>query len=263
MDILSAVFIFLLGLIIGSFLNVVIDRLPAGISIMHGRSKCDFCKRTLSPVDLVPVLSFIFLQGRCRYCRKKLSFQYPAIEMITGFLFLFALYVTAPLDKTDSLLSFFYLSFLMGSLLSIFMIDLKYRIIPDEILFVLLIATFIYHMIGKTVIFSFIPFLLSGLGFFLFFLLLSLITRGKGMGFGDVKFAFVMGFILGFPRIITAFYLSFLLGSVISLVLLAIGRKRMKDAVPFGPFLALSTLVSYVYGVELIDLFFRFSQLLY
>jgi leader peptidase (prepilin peptidase) / N-methyltransferase len=253
---MSIIFLFLLGTAIGSFLNVLIDRIPRDESIVKGRSHCDKCKHILAPYDLIPLLSFILLSGRCRYCKVKLSVQYPIVEFITGLMFVFIyLYnfhlltinhyslVSVPLNF---LINLVFLLTIMSSLFVIFITDLKYRIIPDQILIFDLPLIFIYLIINHYPLI--INHFLSGLALFLLFLILVLITRGKGMGLGDVKFAFVMGFLLGFPKIIVAFYLSFLTGALFSIILILVKHKRMKDAIPFGPFLAASTAVSLLYG---------------
>jgi prepilin signal peptidase PulO-like enzyme (type II secretory pathway) len=254
---MSILFLFLLGSAIGSFLNVLIDRIPRDESVVKGRSHCDKCKHILAPYDLIPLLSYILLAGRCRYCKTKLSFQYPLVEFITGMIFVFIYIYIINTSNSNFLIlnSYFlilnsiYILIIMSSLLVIFITDLKYRIIPDQILIFDLPLIFIYLIINNYSLI--INHFLSGFALFLLFLLLVLITRGKGMGFGDVKFAFVMGFLLGFPKIIVAFYLSFLTGAFFSIILILVRHKRMKDAIPFGPFLAASTAISMLYGDKL------------
>ena len=239
---MTFIFLFLFGLAVGSFLNVVIDRLALGKSILIGRSHCDHCKKTLLWYDLIPVLSFFILGRKCRFCHKKISWQYPIVENITGVLFIY----------TYILLGFFQLPiiiyhlFLFAGLIAIFFTDLKYRIIPDQILVLLIIIASIYLLLfAKNDIFNH---LFAAAIFFLIFLALVIFTRGRGMGLGDVKFAGVMGFILGTPKIVVAFYLSFLTGAAFSLILIVMGKKSMKSTIPFGPFLAVSTGVSLLYG---------------
>lgn len=244
--------LFILGLAVGSFLNVVIDRMSLGKSIILPPSSCDYCHKKLAWHDLVPVLSFILLGGKCRFCHKKISLQYPFIELITGILFVFTyIYLfNYPLLTTNyQLLQFFYYLIIICGLLSIFFIDLKKRIIPDRILVFLGTSSLLFlYFCDRS---NLINHLFAGTIFFLFFLFLVIITRGKGMGLGDVKFAFIIGLTLGFPYVIVAFYLSFLTGAAISLILVLRGKKTMKSTIPFGPFLAVSTVLTLFYGNEL------------
>lgn len=248
---MSLTVIFIMGLAIGSFCNVLIDRIPKGQSFIRGRSHCDKCRHLLSPFDLVPVLSFIFLSGKCRYCHRKISPQYPLIELAVALLYVFT-YLRLLVMRTAVPPAIFiiYGLFVATGLLVIFVTDLKYRIIPDGILILLVFITIafrIYQFPG----YEFLNYLLSGIIFFLLFLALFLGTKGKGMGFGDVKFAFFMGLVLGIPGIIIGFYLAFLTGALISLILLMIGKKRMKSTIAFGPFLALSTYITFLFGDRL------------
>lgn len=252
--------VFILGLCIGSFLNVVIDRLPRGQSIIRGRSFCDHCKKTLLWYDLIPVLSFFLLGRSCRFCHKKISWQYPTVEFITGLLFLITFSIVSQISGPQYFVLFFiYYLIIISSLIVIFFTDLKYRIIPDQILIVQIIGTFCFLLLFRSS--ELINHFLAGVFFFLIFLALVLITRGKGMGLGDVKFAAVMGFILGAPKIVVAFYLSFLTGAVFSLILIMMGKKSMKSTIPFGPFLAVSTGISLLYGDALWNIFRGFIGL--
>ncbi len=242
-------FLFLLGMCVGSFLNVVIDRLPEGRSIVRGRSICDFCKRNLAWYDLFPILSFFLLKGQCRYCRKKLSFQYPLIEGITGILFA-ALYILFSSNSSIGgyFLLYLFLSFILaGSFLAIFVIDLKYGIIPDELVIAVCIISFMLTGItsGTTEIF-----IHTGVGILygLLFFILFLITGGKGMGFGDVKLAFAIGLLLGFPRVLISFYLSFLTGAVVGSILILIKRAKFGKPIPFGPYLVFGLMVALLFG---------------
>lgn len=236
------IFLFITGIFIGSFLNVLIDRIPKGEDFMLGRSHCDFCKKILEPLDLIPLFSFLFLKGRCRYCHKKLSWQYPVIEFISGLILSF--FFLTSVNYQMMLFNYF----LFAGLLVIFVSDLKYRIIPDQIVGFLVILQLAELLIISG---NMTNHIFSGIGFFLFFLLLVIITKGKGMGLGDVKYSFFMGLLLGFPKIIVAFYASFLTGAVFSLILILKGKKTMKSTVAFGPFLVFGTVVTYHYGNRL------------
>lgn len=252
---MQIILLFILGLSVGSFLNVLIDRLPQNESIL-GRSRCDHCKHQLSWYDLIPLLSFFLIQRRCRYCKYKLFWQYPIVELITGFLFVYTF--TTMMYIIEANRFYFvvvYTLILISGLITIFVTDLKYRIIPDQVLGFLLLSSFIFILFSQTVDFS--SHLVSAIGAFILFLSLTIFTRGKGMGLGDVKFAFVIGMILGIPLIIVALYLSFLTGAVISLILVIRGKKTMKSTIPFGPFLVFGAFAALFYGESLWEIFKR------
>ncbi len=247
-------FIFILGLCVGSFLNVVIDRLPNGKSL-GGRSYCDHCKRKLAWYDLIPVISFFILRGECGYCKKKISWQYPAVELITAILFVIV-YISMYriIDAPLALLSLTLTLIIYSGLITIFFTDFKYQIIPDEILIVVGVTTILMHLIFNSS--SLKIGILSGTALFFIFLALVILTRGKGMGMGDVKYVFFMGLFLGFPASIVAFYIAFLTGAGVSLILVVRGAKRFGQTVAFGPFLVVATIVSDIWG-EQIWLFFQ------
>ena len=227
---------FLLGLSVGSFLNVLIDRLPRGESVIWGRSHCDHCNKKLRWYELIPVLSYIFQSGRCLRCRKRLSFQYPAVELATGlgFVFLFQAF-------DYSLIRLFAYLIIFCSLLVIFVADIKYRIIPDA----MVIAGVIGAIVGIPGIGEHV---LAGMGASLFFYLLWLLGRGKTMGFGDVKLAFLLGLPLGFPYIVIALYGAFLTGAAAGVILILVRKKTLKSAIPFGPFLVGGALAALIWG---------------
>ncbi len=246
---LQVIFLFILGISIGSFLNVLIDRIPKGISPIHGRSKCDFCHKVLSWYDLIPLLSFFLLQGQCRYCRKKISWQYPLVETISGMIL-----VANYFFNYSNWWMIFFNYLLLSGFLVIFITDLKYKIIPDQLNIFLVILIVINLILKGTSFEEFFSVFLSGVTIFIFFLLLFLLTKGRGMGLGDVKFSFLMGLLLGFPKILVAFYLAFLTGAVISLILIIRGKKTMKSKIAFGPFLVSATVISFFFGNQIFDM---------
>jgi leader peptidase (prepilin peptidase)/N-methyltransferase len=245
MDGTVILFLFFLGLAVGSFLNVVIDRVPHGESIVKGRSYCDHCKHKLSWIDLIPIVSFFILGRRCRYCKRVISWQYPTVEAATGVMF--------PLIYISAVPLWQYIIVIFAGLLVIFVTDFKYRIIPDQVLFFITLITLLYSLILAPEIL--INRLLSGLIMIIIFLILVVVTKGKGMGFGDVKFSFLMGLFLGFPKIIVAFYLAFLTGAAISLILVLIGKKTMKSKIAFGPFLVYATVIAFFLGNQIFSMF--------
>ena len=245
--------LFLFGLFFGSFFNVVIDRLPREESILKGRSHCEYCKKTLVWNDLIPLVSYLTLKGRCRYCHKKLSIYYPFMELLTGILF-GATYLT--IGQTN-LYSLVYMLFVISALEILFFIDLKYGLIPFAVVFPGVIISVLFLLLTSPL--SFVSSLLSGLGAGGFFLAIFLFTKGKGMGFGDVVYAFWMGLLLGFPKIIMGLYIAFVLGAVISVLLVLMHRKKLKGGtVPFGPFLVFGTLIMLFWGDRFMQVVFRY-----
>ena len=279
---MSIFFIFILGLFFGSFLNVLADRLPNSKSIL-GRSSCEFCRKELSWIDLIPILSFMTLKGRCRYCHKKLPLAYPLSELFTGVIFaltyllvnlrifleivdlktlfmgdVFVVLTSLPITYYI-LVQHVFVLFIVSVMIVIFLADKRYGIIPDKVLAVGIIATAIYLLYIN----YYLPFengqwymifgqfsriinhLVSGVGAFLFFLMIYVLTKAKGIGFGDVKFGFFMGLLLGFPDILLALYIAFLTGGVVAIILVLWKKKGMKSEVAFGPFLIIGTYVSF------------------
>ncbi len=246
-------FLFICGLFIGSFLNVLIDRLPRGETVVKGKSRCESCKHKLAWYDLIPILSFVELRGKCRYCGALLSWYYPLVEVITGGLFVLTFHYLqqSNLPFTIYHLPFIfqlaYFLFLISSLVVIFFTDLKYGIIPDKVVYPAVFVSLFYLFIIHNSLF--IIHILSAFGAFAFFFLLFAITRGRGMGFGDVKLAFLLGLFLGFPKIVIGLYIAFLTGAVVSLILVVWGKKKLKGStIPFGPFLVFGTIVAHFLG---------------
>lgn len=230
-----AIFVFLFGLIIGSFINVLADRLPEDKSI-GGRSYCPRCQKVLGWYDLFPVVSFLFLGGHCRYCRQKISWQYPIVELATAGLFLLIFKWQFSDAGQWSVLNFFYFLFITACLLVIFISDLKYYIIPDQIIYAAAIFTVVYQgWFFRDLLWNNLTaaFLAGG-----FFLTLIFVSHGAWMGWGDVKLALVMGLILGWPKILLALFLAFFAGAAVGLGLILFGRKNWKSEIPFGTFLS-------------------------
>lgn len=258
MELINLLIIFIFGILVGSFLGVVVDRLPKKESILRGRSHCDNCKKTLSAFDLIPVFSFVFLRGRCRYCKAKLSLFYPLIEITTGILYVcvYLLFGQENLKLTIDLLFYLYI---VSTLIALFFIDLKYGVLPFSLLFPATIATFFYFALNTQ--YLLLNNILAAIGGFLFFFVLFLITRGRGMGFGDVIYALFMGLLLGIPKIVLGLYVAFVGGAIIALVLIAMKLKKLKGStIPFGPFLVVGTIISMFWGDYLISLTFNVLQ---
>lgn len=253
---MDLILFFFLGICVGSFLNVLIDRLPRGESVLKGRSYCESCKKQLAWYDLIPLLSFLQLKGKCRYCHISLSFYYPLVEFITGLMFALVFFQGGIMNQESGTMNFFnlaYYCFIISSFIVVFFTDLKYGIIPDKVIFSAILISIPYLFIIHNS--SFIIHILSAIGAFLFFQALFLITKGKGMGFGDVKLAFLIGIFLGFPNIIIALYTAFLIGAVAGLMLIILKKKKLiGTTIPFGPFLVIGVFIALFFGNYLIQM---------
>lgn len=252
--------IFIFGLIIGSFLNVVILRLNTGRSIVNGRSKCSRCDRTLLWHELIPVVSFLRLGGKCRTCRASLSFQYPFVELITGILFVI-LYSKIILGGGIALMQWVTLAFAMtitALLIVITVYDLRHKIIPDKIVFPFIGLSFVAAL--WTIFFgaptAVVGILLAGPGLAAPFFLLWFFSQGRAMGFGDVKLALGIGWLVGGVASAAVFLLSFWIGAAVGLLLLASSKVHsLKSEVPFAPFLIVALLIVWVWNLSLMSLF--------
>lgn len=260
--------VFIFGAGIGSFLNCLIYRLDKKESFLFGRSVCPICGHKLGFLDLIPVLSFIFLKGKCRYCQKKISWQYPLVEIATGLLFLIFNFKFLALNQSlnFNLLSLIYYWIIACFLIIIFIYDLRYYLIPDKIVYLGIGIIFFYNIFNSYFIIQpaenpfgiqynssfIINSLLSALLASIFFLIIFLISRGQWMGFGDVELAFLMGLFLGFPKILLALLLSFLIGAIIGIGLVIFKKKELKSEVPFAPFLVIATFIALFWGEEII-----------
>ncbi len=253
------IIVFFIGSAVGSFLNVVVDRGNNKETFLAGRSHCEYCKKHLQIADLIPVLSFIFLRGKCRYCKKKLSFYYPLVEIITGIMFVIIVVTLFPyfpigITSPTQIYLLFTTLVIVSSLILIFFTDLKFGIIPIMPVVIALVASLAIHLLSAADNVPLINFLLSGFFLASFFLSIFLVTRGRGMGFGDVIYAFLMGFILGYPKVILGFYIAVLSGSIIPIMVLTIQKKKIRGTViPFGPFLVAGTIISLFWGDLLIN----------
>lgn len=248
--------IFIFGLCIGSFLNVVINRLELEESIVVKRSHCLKCKKTLKWYDLIPVLSFIILRGKCRYCHKKISWQYPLVETAAGILFLLV-FLSSRWADNFQFISIFYYLIITSVLIIIFVYDLKHYIILDKIIFPAIIIAFLYRLVIFSSLTGLICPILAAMLAGGFFLSLVLISQEKWMGLGDVKLGVLMGLILGWPHILPALFLSFVLGAIAGVALILLKKKKIKSEIPFGPFLSLATLIVMLYGDKILDWYLK------
>ena len=255
-------FLFIYGTAIGSFLNVLIDRLPNEQSIM-GRSHCDYCKKTLQGIDLFPIFSFLLLKGKCRYCHKKLSYFYPFVEILTGIAFILTWMYFPVVGRTVVLQTLGKIAGLgiISSLIVIIFADLKYQIIPDSMQVSFLISTIVLHVANGVTSSDFLNYFFAGLSIMSPILFLFLITKGRGMGFGDVKLAFIFGFLLGAAGGFTVLYISFLTGGIIGGFLLAFRKKGMRSTIAFGPYLVLGIIIVLFFNAQIHALLSRYYGL--
>ena len=235
---------FLFGLVIGSFLNVVIARLPNGRSVVHPPSACPACGGSIRWYDNLPVLSWLWLRARCRNCQARISWRYPAVELLTAVLFLLAGRRFGPaLDLVAALL-------LLAALVAITSIDLDHQIIPDVITLPgIVVGAVLAIALHPAAWLETILGILVGGGLFLVIILAS----GGGMGGGDMKLGAMMGAFLGWKLVLVAILLGVFAGGAVAIGLLVTGTKGRKDPVPFGPFLALGAVVSLFWGKAILD----------
>ncbi len=254
--------IFTLGLIIGSFLNCLIWRLHTGETIL-GRSYCPKCQQQIAWYDNIPVLSYIFLLGKCRHCKKHISIQYPVVEFVVGLLFVLAFVIELRQFQFFNF-QFFNLFillfrdwFVIFVMTIVFVYDLRWYLILDKIMIPAMIIIFglnIYLAYLDGEVFNNLwNFLISGIIGGGFFLLQFLVSRGQWIGGGDIRLGFFMGLVLGWPIILLALMLAYISGAIIGVFLLIWGKKKMSSQIPFGVFLSTATLVSLFWGQSIIN----------
>ncbi|HEX2946448.1 MAG TPA: prepilin peptidase [Clostridia bacterium] len=249
--------IFVLGLIFGSFANVMIYRIPQGKSIIAPPSSCTKCGKRLTAIDLVPVFSYVFLKGRCRHCKERISPRYPLVELLTAVVY------TALFYRFGFSVSFVAYAFLMTVLIAIFFIDIDQRIIPNGLVITGLIggtAFFIYNcfapqpeIFGDGKWWTPLAGILPGSGFLLLIAVIgSLIYRSDdALGMGDVKLMAPIGLFLGWKLCTIALLLSVALGGVLSMLLMLLGLKKRKDTIAFGPFIVIGAFITVMWGWDL------------
>lgn len=236
-----------LGLIVGSFLSMLIPRLHEDKKgIVAGRSECPHCHHTLGVLDLVPLLSYLALRGRCRYCKTPIAAWYPLTELATALLF-GSLFL-----QTGSWAQFLWLAPLFAVLVFIFFYDLRYKEIHDAVMAPgIVYALFVAYNTGN------LQSSLIGAGIAAgFFGLQYLLSKGKWIGSGDLRIGAFMGAMLGWQNTLLALFLSYILGSIIGIVLLATKKASGETAVPLGPFLVLGTLLSFFWGTQILEFYF-------
>ena len=256
-----AVFL-LLGLVVGSFLNVCIDRLPAKQSIVSPPSHCPECKKRLAVRDLIPIFSYLLLKGRCRYCKSAIPKRVPFVEAATGIGFVSLLcFYGVGAELAVSL--FYFCLFLV-----IFVIDLEHHLILNKVVYpsaviALTISIFLpqltispalaieSHFFDLGWASGIVSCLIGGIAGFIIFFALSILTRG-GMGEGDIKMAGLIGLAVGYPLVFISILLSIILGGVVAMILILFKLKGRKQSIAFGPFLAIGAMATLLWGNEIL-----------
>jgi len=258
-QIFIAITAFAFGTIIGSFLNVVIWRLPRQQSL-GGRSHCPHCGYTLKAVNLLPVISYVLQGGSCVNCNKRISARYPLIEVITGMLFAAAAVHSLAFGiNALAVLELLRLLFVIAVLVAVFVIDLEHYLILDVVIFpavgVTLVLNLLIDLMAHKSVLTFTSLTGGGVAAALlaagFFYVLWRVSAGKWMGFGDVKLNIFLGLVLGFPGIAVGLFLAFMIGSGVGLALIALKLKQLQSRVPFGTFLSIGAILALFYGHQL------------
>lgn len=244
---MTLLIIFLFGLAVGSFLNVVIIRGRRHESL-GGRSRCELCKTVLSAVELLPLASFFLQQGRCRHCKTSISWQYPLVELGTAALYALAWQAWHPmLQSATATQALIFLSVLagIGAAVVILVSDIRYKVIPDSAVLTLAGVGVVIHLshpqllLSTIVVALFLSLLLASIWFF---------SKGKAMGLGDAKLILATSLLTGYPNSLVAFLFSFWLGGIAGALLLASRQKTLRDQIPFGPFIIAGAALAYLWG---------------
>lgn len=234
--------LFLIGLCIGSFINVLLMRLDRKGGILFGRSECLKCHTQLSWLDLIPIVSYLILMGKCRYCKSKISPIYPTVELIT------ALVVTSYFWVNGfvwNLIIAYHLA-LLTLLVSLIFFDFLYLILPDKIVFSLIGLALFYGIFFNRL--ELAPLLVTGFILAFGFGIIYLVSQGRLMGFGDVKLAFAVGLILGYPLGLFTVVMAIWSAALLGLGLILLQKATLKTALPFGSFLSVATIIFIIFG---------------
>jgi leader peptidase (prepilin peptidase)/N-methyltransferase len=246
---IEIILIFVLGLIVGSFSNVCIYRIPRNESVIYPASHCPKCRTKIKPVDNIPLLSYILLKGRCRNCRSKISIQYPVVEFLNGLIYLI-IYLIYGL----SIQSLVYIV-LSSALIIIAFIDLQEQIIPDIISLPGIVVGVILSFIVPYISFinSALGALFGGGVILIIAWVGSIVFKKEAMGGGDVKLTAMIGAFLGWRYTIISLFLGFFLGALIGIILIIAKIKKREDAIPFGPFIALGSIITLLWGEKILS----------
>ena len=253
---LIEMFIFLMGLCIGSFLNVCIYRLPESKSIVHPRSMCPNCDTLIPFYDNIPLFSYLWLKGQCRRCKVKISMRYPMVELLGG---LVALGTYLRFGLTIETLIYYVF---IAALLVVTFIDLDHRIIPDVITLPGIPICFAASFALPAITYkdALLGILVGGGSLFLVAWVYTLLTKKEGMGGGDIKLLAMMGAIVGWQGVLFTIFVASLVGTLAGFAVMLQSRKGMKLAVPFGPFLSIGSITYIFFGTELVTWYLNFLR---
>ncbi len=248
------VVIIVLGLAWGSFLNVCIYRIPLKKNLILSRSLCPHCQNKISWYDNIPLLSYLVLSGKCRICKKRISIQYPILELTSSLLLLLS-YL-----KFDLTWQFFSSTVLISILILVFFIDLNHRIIPDVITLPGIVLGLCFSFVNPQISFSnsVIGFLSGGLSFYLLAMVGEAVFKKESMGGGDIKLAALLGAFLGWKNLILIILLASFLGALLGVLKLSLSKSKQDKTIPFGPFLAIASIVALFWGEDLIGLYLSY-----
>jgi len=263
------IIIFIVGACIGSFLNVCIYRIPERKSIVKPGSHCFKCHSAIKPYDNIPILSYMLLGGKCRTCGASISIQYPFVELVTALLFVFffahsGLEIKELIQFPSSSIILLFIFAYVAAMIVITLIDYRHQIIPDRISISGILAGFLLTMYRETVADTTRFILAKGLfdsfvgsisGAAIFYIII-VVSRG-GMGYGDVKLAAMIGAFMGWKMMLEVVMLAVISGSIIGVILLITGLKKRREPIPFGPFLAIMSLVCMIYGNDILQFYLK------
>jgi len=257
---IAGAFLFgVLGLLVGSFLNVCIDRLPRDQSVVRPPSHCEACGHRLGLSDLIPILSYLRLRGRCRYCQTRVPAKMLWVELATGLIFAF-LYWWCVILKAEELgiVAFVILAFYACLFIVVFVIDLEHQLILNKVVYPALIVALLLSLVPQPWLTRWVvttgianAAMAGAIGFALFFLI-AVVSRG-GMGWGDVKLVALIGLATGFPLVLFVIVLAAIIGTIVAVALMIAGKRRFRETLPFGPFLAVATMITLVWGSDFLS----------
>lgn len=256
------IFIGIFGALIGSFLGVVIVRLHSQKTFLWSRSECLSCNRTLQWFELIPLFSFVLQRGHCRKCKKQIPWQDFFIEVITTILFLLVYYVvknkfgfSSFLEITDyqTLLILFRDLFAISILIIVFVYDLRYYLILDQVTLPAIVVIFVTNLFIDDSAVNWQGMLIGALIVGGFFLLQFVISKGKWIGGGDIRLGVLIGVLLGWPHAVTALVISYVLGAIIGVGMIIFQKKSMQSQIPFGTFLSIGSIIALLWSAQIIQ----------
>jgi len=250
MHVVQYIFVFAFGAAIGSFLNVLIYRLPRRISIIAPHSFCPKCKKAIRWYENIPIISYVLLRGKCARCSKSISLRYPVVEALTGSLFVYALY------RFHLTAEFMFIAFFFSAMIAISFIDFAFQVIPDVISLPGIFLGIIYIIIKGDFITGLVGLLFGG-GLILFIRVIGgKVYKKEVMGLGDVYLTAMIGVFVGFPYIIPAIFIAALVGAVLGIIFIISTHQSRESPIPFGPFLAIGGIVVIIFHSQ-VTAFFR------